>query len=218
MKLEEPLTEDTVLAILEDLLGSLREWHQREPPYVHGDVSLPHVVDNPDGTYELVGGGGLDLPAGDAGPSRDLYGLGHVAIALLTAVDPEGLITEDRKAWRLHATTSPRFAALIDALIEPDPSERPSSARRVRDEVRALRRDSVDAIAFRPIALGKTPAGLEYHVPPAVEVMATAESMRQPGPESAGDVTQGTPPSVQYGVYGVMALVFVLIAVLASGP
>ncbi len=183
MKVPEPLVEAEVLAILEDVLGILREWHQREPPFVHGDVSLDNLVQNPDGTYELVGSGSRELPSNDAGPSRDLYGLGFLAIGLITGLDPQGLVTEDRKAWRQVANTSPRFAALIDALIEPDPAQRPSSARRIADEVRSLRRDSADSVAFRPIALGRTPAGLEYKAPPPVEVMATAEHLREPEPK-----------------------------------
>jgi len=213
MKVDEPLSEDRVLAILEDILGTLREWHQREPPFVHGDVSLPFVVENPDGTFELVGSGSRELPSGDAGPSRDLFGLGHVAVALLTAMDPVGLVTEDRKAWRKQATTSPRFAALIDALIEPDPAERPSSARRIREEVRALRRDSVDAIAFRPISLGKTPSGLEYKGPPPVEVMATAEHLRQPEEEAPSAERKPIP----YLVILVLAAAFMATLVFAAG-
>ena len=74
--------------------------------------------------------------AGDASPRSDLYGLGALAVALLTRKDPATLAGNDRRVrWRDHATVSRPTGALLDALLAIQPADRPPSAAAVAQRI-----------------------------------------------------------------------------------
>jgi hypothetical protein len=157
-------TEAEVLAILEDLLPILAYLHGLSPPVVHRDVKPRNVMRRPDGSLVLLDFGAVRDAAvdpelggstvagtfgymapeqfrGDASPASDLYGAGALAVALLTRREPHRMADPSgRVHWREWANVSAPFADLLDRLLEPDESRRPSSAAAALDDVRRVRR------------------------------------------------------------------------------
>ncbi|MDP2315369.1 MAG: serine/threonine-protein kinase, partial [Pseudomonadota bacterium] len=155
--------EPDVLDVLAGLLPILAYLHGRSPPVLHRDVKPRNVLRRTDGALVLVDFGavradGVDSELGgstvagtfgymapeqfrgDAGPGTDLYGLGALAVALLTRREPNTLAdTTGRLRWRAHANVSPGMAMLLDRLLEPDIDRRASGAEAVLGEVRRLR-------------------------------------------------------------------------------
>ncbi|NJL01258.1 MAG: serine/threonine protein kinase [Spirulinaceae cyanobacterium SM2_1_0] len=82
---------------------------------------------------EQMSGGGVE-------PATDIYALGRTAIHLLTSRHPSEL--EDIETGRLHwqhiVTLDAGLAALLDAMVEPEPAARPTSARRLQQRLLAL--------------------------------------------------------------------------------
>ena len=149
------LTETEVLQILDELAGILGYLHDLSPPVVHRDLKPDNVIRRRDGGLSLidfgavkdvlsdplvggstfVGSFGYMAPEqlhGDACPRSDLYALGALAVRLLTRIEPRDLVEHQRLAWRARCQVSDATAALIDALLEPEPEGRPPSAEAVQ--------------------------------------------------------------------------------------
>ncbi|MBI3179715.1 MAG: serine/threonine protein kinase [Deltaproteobacteria bacterium] len=156
--------EEEVLRLTEEILEVLEYLHTLSPPVIHRDIKPRNVIRRPDGTHALVDFGSVrdaiknpDLGGstiagtfgfmapeqlvGDAHPSSDLYGLGALAVSLLTRKAPATFGTDLRSAWVLHAQPSPVTRAFIDRLIDPDPGRRPRSAVEAKALLSALRRN-----------------------------------------------------------------------------
>ncbi len=171
-------TEPEVLDVLSELCGVLSYLHTLSPPVIHRNVEPRNVLRRPDGGLALVDFGAVrDAPEGaslgdspvvgtlgfvapeqlrgDADARTDLYGLGALAVALLTRKEPSEMIGDDRIVrWRPHAHASPRTSRLLDALLQPDPSRRPDTARVVRDWIERIQTaPAPPAVPVRPGAV-----------------------------------------------------------------
>ena len=155
---------DEVLDIVAELLPVLRYLHTRSPPVIHRDIKPGNVIRTPDGQLVLVDFGavrdalrdqqlggstvagtfGYMAPeqfAGDASPATDLYGLGALAIALLTRRDPQTMVDHRRALqWRGHAQVPGPVADFLDRLVAPDPKLRPASADAAARQLQTARR------------------------------------------------------------------------------
>lgn len=155
-------TEAEVCEVVADLAAILADLHDRRPRLVHRDVKPANVLRRPDGALVLVDFGAVrdvvrdrDLGGstvagtfgymapeqfrGDASPATDLFGLGALAVRLLTRREPHTLQDYDqRMRWRSAVHVHPALGALLDGLLEPDQDLRLADARRVSREARAL--------------------------------------------------------------------------------
>lgn len=153
-----------VLSLLEELLDTLVYLHERSPPVVHRDITpaniirraetgQPVLVDfsavqdalvDPDlGAVTATGTFGYMAPEqlqGRAEPRSDLYGLGALAVALLSRTDPQQLLDHShRLRWEERVSLPPRIVSFLRAMLAADPEDRPPSARAARSMLRAAR-------------------------------------------------------------------------------
>ena len=153
-------TESEVLEICAELLEILGYLHGLSPPVVHRDLKPRNVMRRSDGKLVLIDFGavrdalknvdiggssvagtfGYMAPEqfqGDATPASDLYGLGALAVALLTRREPHTMLdAHGRLQWHEHAAVSAQCRATIDQFIRPEATERPASARAAIEEMR----------------------------------------------------------------------------------
>jgi hypothetical protein len=156
------LSEDDVLQVLEEVGEALEHLHGLAPPLVHGDLKPTNVRRTATGAV-LVDfgartgrGAPFEAPELRAGrpptPRSDLYALGVTAVALLTGEPPARLIGADHRVrWRGKASVRAETRRLIDALVDPDPGERPASARVVREQIRAILDGEWATVPVRPV-------------------------------------------------------------------
>jgi serine/threonine protein kinase len=153
--------EREVLELMAALLDILSYLHSLSPPVIHRDLKPANVILTADGPALIdfgsvrdalrdadLGGStvagtfGYMAPEqfhGDATPATDLYGLGALAVALLTRKAPHTIQdVQQRIQWRAHAQVSDGMADLLDGLLCPDAVDRPSSADDVAAAVAAL--------------------------------------------------------------------------------
>ncbi|MBW2255921.1 MAG: serine/threonine protein kinase [Deltaproteobacteria bacterium] len=191
--------ESEVIVILEDLLAILQYLHGLSPPVIHRDIKPQNVMRAGDGHLVLVDFGAVrdvirdpDLGgstvagtfgymapeqfSGDANPGSDLYGVGALAVALLTRREPHTLQDwAQRTRWREHAQVSDGLANVLSAMLTPNPEARPTSAIQVRSWLhhlqrppstpsQALRRAMMPP-AFRPRPPGPPPERPSSHQP-----------------------------------------------------
>jgi serine/threonine protein kinase len=153
-----PFDEREVLEILRELSAVLAHLHGLSPPVLHRDLKPANIIRRRDGRLMLVdfgaartgtagattvvGTAGYMAPeqlAGDATPLSDLYGLGAIGVALLTAREMSGMVGEGlRLQWHAHARVSNGTRALLDELVSPDPQARPASIELVRERLARL--------------------------------------------------------------------------------
>lgn len=181
-------TQADVLDVIAGLLPVLAYLHALSPPVVHRDVKPRNVVRATDGRLALIDFGavrdalddelggttvagtfGFMAPEqfqGDACPATDLYGLGALAVALLTRQDPARLLDyRGALQWRPHANVTRGMTELIDALLAADPLDRPVDA----DEVGRL----VDAVRGNPhLPLPPWRRSRIHAAPPTVDLPA----------------------------------------------
>jgi serine/threonine protein kinase len=155
--------ESDVLDVLLGLLPILVYLHGLSPPVIHRDLKPRNVMRRADGQLVLLDFGavrdalvdselggstvagtfGYMAPEqfrGDATAASDLYGLGALAIALLTRREPNTLAdATGHVRWRAHVDVSPRLSTLLDRLLDREMDRRPRSAAVVLEEVRRLR-------------------------------------------------------------------------------
>lgn len=154
-----------VLDLIDELLGVLSYLHALAPPVIHRDLKPANVirrasdhrlvlvdfgavrdalVDDEVGSHTVAGTFGYMAPEqfrGDASTGTDLYGLGALAVKLLTRREPHTMLTPSGQLdWARHTRVEPAMAALLRALLAPDPRQRPSSAVEVRRWVGSVRR------------------------------------------------------------------------------
>ncbi len=153
-----------VLAIVHELLGTLAWLHGRTPPVVHRDVKPGNVIRRSrDGRLVLVdfgavrdairdsGTGGSTVAGtfgymapeqfrGDASPATDIYGLGALAVALLSRQEPAQLMDyRGNFLWEQVVNLHPAVRSALESMLAPDPSDRPQDAAILRDEIGRLR-------------------------------------------------------------------------------
>lgn len=202
-------SEAEIVEILRSLCGVLEWLHTRSPPVVHRDLKPANVLRGVDGRLFLVDFGSVraalrdpvvggstvagtfgymapEQLLGEASPRSDLFALGALGIRLLTRQDPAGLLDRaGRMQWRPHAAVSPGVGALLDALVAPDPADRPASAAEVR---RLLDAPGPPESGLLP----RAPASVAPADPPALAAQVgvlLAESLGSPGrlvPDGAG--------------------------------
>jgi serine/threonine protein kinase len=224
-------TEDEVLEILEGLLPVLEYLHGMSPPIIHRDLKPSNVMrregdgelvlidfgtvrdalkDRKAGGSTIAGTHGFMAPEqyeGRATPATDLYGLGALAIALLTRKDPAGLMKHGlRLEWADQVDISGPFAQLLEQLLSLDPEERPTASEVLR-RVRAIRAGEILAppkqvfeprptVRVRPASWGKLAIVISAIVPVLIWAMLFSAS-----PASHPERHQ-VRPYASYGDYG----------------
>jgi serine/threonine protein kinase len=145
-------TEAEVRDIASQLLEILQYLHHQSPPLIHRDLKPHNIIRNDDGRVFLVDFGtvqdvyrntllkgctvagtfGYMAPEqfrGLAVPASDLYGLGATILYLLTHRSPADVPQERLKlSFRSHINISNHFADWLELMLEPDTSDRFSSA------------------------------------------------------------------------------------------
>ena len=173
---------EEVLDICEALLEILLYLHSRSPAVIHRDIKPANVVRRPDGSLVLIDFGAVqdalsdpDLGGstfsgtfgymapeqlrGEATPATDLYGLGALAVALLTRREPHTLLDHRYQLTWKGLALPPRVDALLHALLQPEARERPPSARAALSLLRAAR--AQPAAVAAAITAPPLPAELE---------------------------------------------------------
>ncbi|MDZ8228242.1 serine/threonine-protein kinase [Nostoc sp. ChiVER01] len=118
------------------------------------------------------------MQTGGAYPSSDLYALAVTAIVLLTGKEPRELFDENQLTWNWQrwVTVSPRFAMVLNRMLNHIPSDRYQSAASVSQALQSLEQQvslpSLNTSNLQTIAVGRRPDS----VPPA------ASPKKQPDP------------------------------------
>ena len=170
--------EREVLGVLVGVLETLAYLHRLSPPVIHRDIKPGNIIRRPDGRLAIVDFGsardsiravsegstvagtfGYMAPEqfhGDAYPATDIFGLGAVAIALLTRRDPAELLDPHRgMRWREAVNVSPATRQLLERMLAPDPRHRASDAAALCEHVKAI----VHGRAPMPAEPPRAPAG-----------------------------------------------------------
>lgn len=152
-------TDDELRDILARVLEILDYLHRRNPPVVHRDIKPANIVRNARGSIGLVDFGGVrdalredggstvigtfgymapEQLHGQATPATDIYGLGATIVALAGGREPEKIPRRGlRMDLRTHlAARDPALVDILEAMTEPDPDQRPPSARAVAEMLR----------------------------------------------------------------------------------
>ncbi len=117
------------------------------------------------------------MQTGGAYPSSDLYALAVTAIVLLTGKEPSDLFDENQLTWNWHrwVTVSPRFALVLNRMLNHIPSDRYQNAATVSQALQPLEQVSLPSLNvsnLQTIAVGRP----LNSVPPA------ASPKKQPDP------------------------------------
>lgn len=136
------------------VLEILDHIHRNEPPIIHRDIKPANLLRDAKGKISLVDFGGVrdalrlsggstivgtfgymapEQLHGQATPATDIYGLGATIVALAGKVEPEDV---PRKGLRMDLQThladrDPALVGVLQSMTQPDPDERPQSAREV---------------------------------------------------------------------------------------
>ncbi len=168
--------QDEVLEILGELCGILDYLHSLSPPVIHRDIKPGNVMRRQDdgklvlvdfgsardfitaelGGSTVAGTFGYMAPEqfkGDAVPATDIYGLGALAVALLSRRDPAQLHDyRQHFNWDDVVQIHPAVHDLLKTMLAPDPTVRVSDAddlqRRIAEAIKALADD--DGVAPAP--------------------------------------------------------------------
>lgn len=156
-------TEGEVAAMMAELLHVLVYLHGLRPPVVHRDLKPQNVIRRKDGRLALIDFGsvrdsvkgefggstvagtfGYMAPEqfrGDAYPVSDLYGLGALAIALLSRREPHSLLDwSGRLKWEEVTFVSQPMAEVLGKLLASDPVHRLPSATAALEALAELNR------------------------------------------------------------------------------
>lgn len=159
-----------VLGWIADIADVLDWLHGLAPPIIHRDIKPQNILRRSDGALVLIdfgsvrdtivetlggtmgiGTAGYMAPeqiTGDVGPRSDVFALGATAIELLIRRPPHELRERGGRLVWPGDQFPPAVAALVDRMVDPDPTLRPTAAE-VRDAARRLAADP-DAPAERP--------------------------------------------------------------------
>ncbi len=157
-------TELQVLTLLDEMLSILEYLHGLAPPVIHRDIkpgniirrtddrrlvlvdfgSVRDVIRDPEtGGSTLTGTFGYMAPEqfeGDASPATDIYGLGAMAVALLSGREPAAMTEYDRRfRWEDRVRVHRETRKLLAEMLEPDPEARASDAAEIRARIVGLR-------------------------------------------------------------------------------
>ncbi|WP_428267102.1 serine/threonine-protein kinase [Haliangium sp.] len=147
-------TDDDLRDILSRVLDILDYIHHVSPPVIHRDIKPANLVRDAKGNVALVDFGGVrdalregggstvigtfgymapEQLHGQATPATDIYGLGATIVALAGGVEPEQV---PRRGLRMDlqkhlAGRDPGLIEVLEAMTDPDPDQRPQSARQV---------------------------------------------------------------------------------------
>lgn len=192
--------EREVLQILDALLEVLEYLHALSPPVIHRDLKPANVLiegerpvlidfgsvrdalrDEDLGGSTVAGTFGFMAPeqfAGDALPATDLYGLGALAVALLTRKPPHTLQdVQQRLSWRPHANVGEGTAALLDRLLAAEIVDRPASAAEARRAVQRLLSEGTRIDLTGPDDPPPPPAPARPAASPAMPIAAGAPAL-----------------------------------------
>lgn len=148
LTLDARRTEAEVIDAIASLAEILAYLHGLSPPVIHRDLKPANILRRADGRLALIDFGAVraaladpDLGgntvagtfgymapeqfAGDASPASDIYGLGAVALALLSRQEPSQL--QDRTGalrWREAISVGAGTEALLAKMLAPDPADR----------------------------------------------------------------------------------------------
>ncbi|MEH2433426.1 MAG: protein kinase [Nostoc sp.] len=109
------------------------------------------------------------MQTGGAYPSSDLYALAVTAIVLLTGKEPRDLFDENQLTWNWQrwVTVNPRFAMVLNRMLNHIPSDRYQSAASVSQALQSLEQQvslpALNTSNLQTIAVGRRPDS----VPPA---------------------------------------------------
>lgn len=197
-----------VLDIIEELLGILVYLHECSPAVIHRDIKPSNIIrDRQTNRLILIdftsawdeaqdpmldarsvsGTFGYMAPEqfqGVADPRTDLYGVGALAVALLTRKEPHTLLDHNHQlVWAEKLHLPPAVRTLLCTLLAPQHSKRHASARAARSALRAAR-SQMDGQEHLRITAQPSP-------PPSIEVL-----LRRVVREELGSALQRpTPPS-----------------------
>ncbi len=190
-------TEGEVVAMMAELLHVLQYLHGLRPPVVHRDLKPQNVIRRKDGRLALIDFGsvrdsvkgefggstvagtfGYMAPEqfrGDAYPVSDLYGLGALAIALLSRREPHSLLDwSGRLKWEEVTFVSLPMAELLGKLLAPDPLHRLPSAAAALEALGELNRQRASYIRG-PQDLRAVDADERRALRPMLEQLATVQ-------------------------------------------
>ncbi len=160
---------DEVLDILGELLDVLVYLHGLSPPVIHRDIKPSNVMRRKDGSLVIIDFGSVrdaladvqmggetvtgtfgymapEQMMGDASEASDLYGLGALAVRLLSRREPHTLLRHDRTLdWQAHVQAPQRVLNLLESLLQPDPTVRARDAAQVRETIRWIADGSDEA-------------------------------------------------------------------------
>ncbi len=167
------------------------------------DVSLQTTMGQLLGTLDYMAP--EQASGGEVGPQADLYALGATLFKLLAGIPPHGrsselpiieflnrLATDEASAIdQFRADVPIELANLIAQLLTSDPSQRPSSANQVAEQLAAFAADAnVDSIAVQAIAkLDETVEGEEFSVKATLSQLLAAHRKDDNDPSTT---TSGT--------------------------
>ncbi|MFT5679398.1 MAG: hypothetical protein ACI8RZ_000302 [Myxococcota bacterium] len=155
-------TPRQVMATIAEVAEILAHLHGLTPPIIHRDIKPQNLIRRAsDGRLVLIDFGSVrdtlvgtlggtmsvgtvgymapEQITGDVQPASDLYALGALAVHLLTRQPPR--LTHDASdpiRWRRPDGLPEAIGELVDALLRPDPSERPDSAEGVARTARRV--------------------------------------------------------------------------------
>ncbi|HGG56172.1 MAG TPA: serine/threonine protein kinase [Nannocystis exedens] len=148
-QLGTPLRPDKLLDWLRQTLEILSYLHGLTPPVIHRDIKPSNLMLRPDGRICLIDFGGVRLALrpeggstmigtfgymapeqlhGEASPATDIYALGMTILSLATGLPAEQL---PRKGLQIDIDAllpKGSLREILRAMVEPDPSARPSDA------------------------------------------------------------------------------------------
>lgn len=154
--------EDEVLAIVAEILGILSYLHTLSPPIIHRDLKPSNVMRRPGGGLVLIDFGsvrdalkdnvlggstvagtfGFMAPEqfqGIASPATDIYGLGVLAVVLLSRRQPDSMMSEGNElSWEEHIEVSSGTRAILGRMLAMSPGERARDAAALKREVDEL--------------------------------------------------------------------------------